>query len=63
MATLALLLALATGTALAANFSVNSTTDALDAAGCTPAQRTLRDALIAANAADRSNTITLPAGG
>ncbi len=62
LATLGLLLALATGTALAATFTVNSTTDAVDAGGCTPAQCTLRDAVLAANAAGGTSTITLPAG-
>jgi CSLREA domain-containing protein len=60
VATVGFLLVCATGSALAANFTVTSATDAVDAGGCTVDQCTLRDAVIAANAAPGS-TINLPA--
>jgi CSLREA domain-containing protein len=58
----ALVFAGATPNALAANFTVNTTTDAVDAGGCSGGPCTLRDAVLAANAAGGSSTITLPAG-
>jgi predicted outer membrane repeat protein len=51
-------------TAMAGSFAVNSTTDAVDAGGCvTPGVPcTLRDAVMAADAAGGSSTITVPGG-
>jgi CSLREA domain-containing protein len=64
LATLVLVLVGASGNALAANFTVDTTADAVDTGGCvtTGVQCTLRDAVIAANAASGSSTIGVPAG-
>src|SRR5690242_8835868 len=61
LAAVVLVFVCATGDALAANYTVTTTSDAVDG-GCTAGTCTLRDAVLAANAAGGSSTITLPAG-
>jgi CSLREA domain-containing protein len=48
--------------AQAASFTVTTTNDSNDAGGCTASLCSLRDAVIAANTAGGTNTITLPSG-
>jgi len=50
-----------TGVASAASFTVTTTNDSYDAA-CAPTLCSLRDAIVAADAAGTASTITLPAG-